>query len=160
MTGEAERQLLVILPGDATDPQSPSGGNTYGIRICHELSIGHGWRVRQTGLPGSWPRPDAAARAQLTGRLAALPDGAVVLVDGLVAGGVPEVIVPAAARLRLAVLLHLPLADETGLRPEEAARLAERVAAGALGAGAAGLIGIEVTLHESHVASASYQRPL
>jgi 6-pyruvoyl-tetrahydropterin synthase len=39
-------------------------------------------------------------------------------------------------------------------------RLAERVAAGALGAGAAGLTGIEVTLHESHVASASYERPL
>jgi 6-pyruvoyl-tetrahydropterin synthase len=39
-------------------------------------------------------------------------------------------------------------------------RLAGRVAAGALGAGAAGLTGIEVTLHESHVASASYERPL
>ena len=39
-------------------------------------------------------------------------------------------------------------------------RLAGRVAAGALGATAAGLTGIEVTLHESHVASASYERPL
>jgi 6-pyruvoyl-tetrahydropterin synthase len=39
-------------------------------------------------------------------------------------------------------------------------RLAERVHAGALGAGARGLAGIEVTLHESHVASASYERDL
>ncbi len=39
-------------------------------------------------------------------------------------------------------------------------RLAERVAAGALGAAASGLTGIEVTLHESHVASASYERSL
>ncbi len=39
-------------------------------------------------------------------------------------------------------------------------RLAERVASGALGAAAAGLTGIEVTLHESHVASASYERQL
>ncbi|GAA2850139.1 6-carboxytetrahydropterin synthase [Pseudonocardia halophobica] len=39
-------------------------------------------------------------------------------------------------------------------------RLAERVAAGELGEGARGLEGIAVTLHESHVAWASYERPL
>jgi len=39
-------------------------------------------------------------------------------------------------------------------------RLAERVHAGALGDGARGLAGIAVTLRESHVASASYERPL
>jgi 6-pyruvoyl-tetrahydropterin synthase len=39
-------------------------------------------------------------------------------------------------------------------------RLADKVHAGALGEGARGLSGIEVTLHESHVAKASYERPL
>jgi len=39
-------------------------------------------------------------------------------------------------------------------------RLAERVHAGALGEGARGLAAIAVTLHESHVAWASYERPL
>ena len=39
-------------------------------------------------------------------------------------------------------------------------RLAERVHAGALGAGARGLAGIAVTLHESHLAWASYERSL
>lgn len=39
-------------------------------------------------------------------------------------------------------------------------RLAARVHAGELGAGAAGLDGITVTLRESHVAWASYERPL
>ena len=39
-------------------------------------------------------------------------------------------------------------------------RLADRVAAGALGDGARGLAGIAVTLHESHIAWASYERPL
>ena len=39
-------------------------------------------------------------------------------------------------------------------------RLAERVDAGALGDGASGLAGIAVTLHESHIAWASYERPL
>jgi 6-pyruvoyl-tetrahydropterin synthase len=39
-------------------------------------------------------------------------------------------------------------------------RLAERVHAGALGEGARGLAGIAVTLHESHIAWASYERAL
>jgi 6-pyruvoyl-tetrahydropterin synthase len=39
-------------------------------------------------------------------------------------------------------------------------RLAERVHAGSLGEGARGLAEIAVTLHESHVASASFERPL
>ncbi|QJS08962.1 6-carboxytetrahydropterin synthase [Streptomyces argyrophyllae] len=39
-------------------------------------------------------------------------------------------------------------------------RLAERIAKGALGEGAKGLAGITVTLHESHIAWASYERGL
>lgn len=39
-------------------------------------------------------------------------------------------------------------------------RLADRVHAGDLGAGARGLAGISVTLHESHIAWASYERTL
>ncbi|GAB4053394.1 6-pyruvoyl trahydropterin synthase family protein [Catellatospora paridis] len=39
-------------------------------------------------------------------------------------------------------------------------RLAARVHAGAFGENARGLAGIAVTLHESHIAWASYERPL
>jgi 6-pyruvoyl-tetrahydropterin synthase len=39
-------------------------------------------------------------------------------------------------------------------------RLAERISAGELGDGARGLDGLGVTLHESHVAWAGYERPL
>jgi 6-pyruvoyl-tetrahydropterin synthase len=39
-------------------------------------------------------------------------------------------------------------------------RLADRIAAGALGENARGLSGIAVTLHESHVAWAGYERQL
>ncbi|MCP9208831.1 6-pyruvoyl trahydropterin synthase family protein [Streptomyces cucumeris] len=39
-------------------------------------------------------------------------------------------------------------------------RLVERVHAGALGEGARGLTGVTVTLHESHIAWASYERAL
>jgi len=46
------------------------------------------------------------------------------------------------------------------LAREIADRLAEQVHAGALGDGARALAGITVTLHESHVAWASYERSL
>jgi 6-pyruvoyl-tetrahydropterin synthase len=39
-------------------------------------------------------------------------------------------------------------------------RLAERVRAGALGDGGRGLVGLAVTLHESHIAWATYERAL
>ena len=39
-------------------------------------------------------------------------------------------------------------------------RLADKVASGDLGAGAAGLTGLAVTLHESHIAWATYERDL
>jgi 6-pyruvoyl-tetrahydropterin synthase len=39
-------------------------------------------------------------------------------------------------------------------------RLAEQIAQGGLGAGASGLTGLAVTLHESHIAWAGYERDL
>jgi glycosyltransferase involved in cell wall biosynthesis len=40
-----------------------------------------------------------------------MPDGAVVLVDGLIASAAPEALVPHASRLRQIVLMHMPLGD-------------------------------------------------
>jgi len=119
------RTVHFVLPGGVDDPSAPSGGNAYDRRICLDLP-GFGWQVQRHPVAGAWPRPDAAARAELATALRQLPDGAVVLLDGLVACGVPEVIVPEAERLRLAVLVHLPLGDETGLAPETAADLDAR----------------------------------
>ncbi|MEV5318853.1 glycosyltransferase family 4 protein [Streptomyces sp. NPDC052687] len=119
------RTVHFVLPGGVDDPSAPSGGNAYDRRICLDLP-GFGWQVQRHPVAGAWPRPEAAARAELASVLAQLPDGAVVLLDGLVACGVPEVIVPEAERLRLAVLVHLPLGDETGLAPETAADLDAR----------------------------------
>ncbi|MCL6298246.1 glycosyltransferase family 4 protein [Streptomyces kronopolitis] len=124
-TAVDERVVHMILPGGVDDPAAPSGGNTYDRRVCRDLPAA-GWRVESCAAPGSWPRPDDAARAGLARELAQLPDDSVVLLDGLVACGVPEVIGPEADRLRLAVLVHLPLADETGLDPAVAAELDAR----------------------------------
>ncbi|MFJ8147950.1 glycosyltransferase family 4 protein [Streptomyces sp. NPDC096048] len=108
------RSVHFVMPGGVDDPAAPSGGNAYDRRVRLDLP-GFGWRVRGLPVAGDWPQPDDAARAELARVLRRLPDGAVVLLDGLVACGVPEIVVPEAERLRMAVLVHLPLGDETGL---------------------------------------------
>jgi glycosyltransferase involved in cell wall biosynthesis len=116
------RTVHFVMPGGVDDPAAPSGGNAYDRRICLDLP-GFGWQVDKHLVEGAWPRPDAAARAALARTLRELPDGTVVLLDGLVACGVPEIVVPEAERLCLAVLVHLPLAEETGLDAETTADL-------------------------------------
>ncbi|MEU6097613.1 glycosyltransferase family 4 protein [Streptomyces sp. NPDC047079] len=119
------RTVHFVMPGGVDDPATPSGGNAYDRRICLDLP-GFGWQVRRHTVDGSWPRPGAPARAELARTLRELPDGTVVLLDGLVACGVPEIVIPEAERLCLAVLVHLPLGDETGLAPGAAAELDAR----------------------------------
>ncbi|MFF3895638.1 glycosyltransferase family 4 protein [Streptomyces sp. NPDC001812] len=119
------RSVHFLMPGGVDDPAAPSGGNAYDRRVCLDLP-GFGWQVQRHAVAGDWPRPDAAARTALARTLRELPDDTVVLLDGLVACGVPEIIVPEAERLRMAVLVHLPLGDETGLDPAVAADLDAR----------------------------------
>jgi glycosyltransferase involved in cell wall biosynthesis len=116
------RTVHFVLPGGVDDPATPSGGNAYDRRVCLDLP-GFGWQVTKHAVAGDWPRPGAAARTELARDLSGLPDGSAVLLDGLVACGVPEIVVPEAKRLRMAVLVHLPLGDETGLDPAVAAEL-------------------------------------
>src|SRR5262245_43797138 len=117
VVSEPVHTLTFLLPGDVDDPGVASGGNTYGRRMCEHLG------ARRVAVPGAWPLGDPA---ELAASLATLPDGAPVVIDGLVACGHPEVVMPAARRLRLAVLVHLPLADEAGLDPAVAADLDAR----------------------------------
>ncbi len=100
--------LHVVVPDAFDDPARPSGGNTYDRRVCEELSRS-GWSVRVHPVPGSWPHPDAVALDALAARVDAVPDGAVVLLDGLVASAAATVLVPRAERVRMAVLVHMPL---------------------------------------------------
>jgi glycosyltransferase involved in cell wall biosynthesis len=100
--------MHLLVPDGIDDPARPSGGNTFDRRLARGLAA-RGWAVDVHAVPGSWPRPDAASSAALADLLAEIPDGALVMIDGLVGSAAPQVVVPAADRLRLVLLVHMPL---------------------------------------------------
>jgi glycosyltransferase involved in cell wall biosynthesis len=123
----------VVVPHGIDDAARPSGGNTYDRHVCRGLGS-LGWSVHEHAVPGRWPEPDGEALAALDGVLQRVPDGALALLDGLVASAAPEVVVPHARRLRLVVLVHMPL----GHRPsDETAEHIRRREGAVLRAGAA-----------------------
>ena len=111
--------LWAVLPGGIDDPAAPSGGNRYDRTVLSLLDRD----VDEIAIVGSWPSPGAAARRALEAAITKIPDKSDVLLDGLVACGVPDLLRAHAERLRLIVLVHLPLGDETGLSEAEATRL-------------------------------------
>ncbi len=123
----------VVVPEGIDDPARPSGGNTYDRHLRSGLPS-LGWSVHEHAVPGCWPRPDASSLAALAGVVEQIPDGAVVLLDGLVASTAPDVLVPHARRLRLVVLVHMPLGyrpadhEADGTRARERAVLSAAVA--------------------------------
>jgi glycosyltransferase involved in cell wall biosynthesis len=110
-----------VLPDGIDDPARPSGGNVYDRHVCDGLAS-LGWSVHEHAVRGFWARPDASSFAALAAALAGIPDGAVVLIDGLIASTAPEALVPEARRLRVVVLLHMPLGDRP---PDDEARSGE-----------------------------------
>lgn len=97
----APTTVHVVVPDGIDDPMRPSGGNFYDRRVCAVLAA-LGWDVREHGVT----TPES-----LQTIVAGLADGALVLVDGLIASRAARVLVPAARRLRLVVLMHMPLGD-------------------------------------------------
>ena len=114
--------VYVVVPDGIDDSRRPSGGNIYDRRVCDGLRA-RGWTVHENPV-GRWPDGDLAAHDRLARVMSALPDGATVLVDGLVGSAAPSELAAAARRLRVVLLVHLPL----GVRGDDAARAAERAA--------------------------------
>lgn len=113
----------LVVPAGIDDPARVSGGNRYDREIRDDLRDA-GWSVTEIAAEGPWPRPDARAQTSLARSLDALPDAALVLVDGLIASGARAVLVPRSERLRLVVLVHMVFGGDAVPERDESAVLA------------------------------------
>jgi glycosyltransferase involved in cell wall biosynthesis len=113
------RPVAFALPG-ALD--AVTGGTIYDRHLVEGLrSLGHPVTVIE--LPTGYPFPSKADRAATRAALAAVPPDTALIVDGLALGAFDAPTL-AAIRAPLIGMVHHPLADETGLDPVTATRLA------------------------------------
>ncbi|HZM76659.1 MAG TPA: glycosyltransferase family 4 protein [Candidatus Limnocylindrales bacterium] len=97
--------LHFIVPEGVDDPAGPSGGNVYDRQVIRSLAaVGHRIQEHTT-----------------TDALEYVPANATVLVDGLIASAIPELLARQAKRLNLVILVHMLFGDDDpSLRPAEA----------------------------------------
>ncbi|MGH6646894.1 glycosyltransferase family 4 protein [Aquabacterium sp.] len=114
------RRIVFIVPGEL---DSLTGGYGYDRQVIAGLREA-GWVIEVLVLDASYPWPGEQARAQAAVSIAAIPDGTVVVVDGLAFGALPELAELHARRLLWVALVHHPLAHETGLTTAQRDQLA------------------------------------
>jgi glycosyltransferase involved in cell wall biosynthesis len=113
------KHFAFAVPGDLA---TPTGGYAYDRRIIAELRA-LGWQVDVIDLGEGFPRPTAERKAMARERLAEVPRGRPIAIDGLAYGVLPEAAEELRERNPLIALVHHPLALETGLAPAEAEAL-------------------------------------
>jgi glycosyltransferase involved in cell wall biosynthesis len=126
LDGRSIVRVHVVVPEGFDNPGLPTGGNIYDRRVCAGLAEA-GWEVLVATVAGAWPVPDPAARSDLARVVAAIPDDEVALIDGLIASPTAAQLVPHAGRIRMTVLLHMPLATALDTRHDAGALRSERV---------------------------------
>jgi glycosyltransferase involved in cell wall biosynthesis len=113
------KPVVFAVPGDLA---TPTGGYSYDRRMIAELTA-LGWQAQVIDLGDGFPYPTTTVRAAAVAKLAALPGGQTIVIDGLAFGVLPD----AAAVLKrvhdLIALVHHPLALESGLNAAEYADL-------------------------------------
>jgi glycosyltransferase involved in cell wall biosynthesis len=112
--------LTFLVPGRL---DQLTGGYIFDRRVVEGLREG-GREVAVVELAGSCPSADATACRAVRDALAALPDGAAAVIDGLALLGAADCLAAAAPRLRLVAFVHHPLASETGLSVASTSRFA------------------------------------
>jgi glycosyltransferase involved in cell wall biosynthesis len=118
-------RVHVVVPGGFDDPGQPSGGNIYDRRVCAGLAEA-GWEVLVATVAGPWPVPGSGARADLARIVSAIPDGETVLIDGLIASPAATQLLPHTGRVRMTVLLHMPLATAVDTHHDASAERSEQ----------------------------------
>jgi glycosyltransferase involved in cell wall biosynthesis len=106
------------VPGDL---DAPTGGYAYARQMLARLPE-QGLAIQHIALPASFPHPDEADFAETNRLLRATPERAVLLVDGLAFGAMPCDLVKSLGRT-IVVLVHHPLAFETGLSADRQTEL-------------------------------------
>jgi glycosyltransferase involved in cell wall biosynthesis len=112
-------RLWFAIPGDI---ETRTGGTIYDKKVIAALRAA-GRTVEHLRWPSSFPFPSPEDVAVVAASLASCPDGALVLIDGLAFGVIPELAAKHADRLQLVALVHHPLALESGLPTDLAERL-------------------------------------
>ncbi|HSC68775.1 MAG TPA: glycosyltransferase family 4 protein, partial [Cellvibrio sp.] len=107
--------VYFAIPGDIN---TRTGGYAYDRRLIAELHL-RGCKLKHLPLSNKFPTPDAPAIAETETLLAQLPEGAVVIIDGLAFGVMAELAERHQHRLRLIALCHHPLMLEAGLSSEQ-----------------------------------------
>jgi glycosyltransferase involved in cell wall biosynthesis len=118
-------RIHVVVPEGFDNPDRPTGGNVYDQRVCAGLSEA-GWDVLVTIAAGTWPDPAPDARAELARVVSAVPDGEIVLIDGLIASPAAAQLLPHTGRIRITVLLHMLLATALDTHHGAGAERSER----------------------------------
>src|ERR1700723_2696045 len=85
--------------------ETRTGGTIYDKRIINMLGQ-MGWKVELLTWPSSFPYPTPEERIAVAGDLAACPDDAIILIDGLAYGALPDAAERESSRLRLVALVH------------------------------------------------------
>jgi glycosyltransferase involved in cell wall biosynthesis len=111
--------FVFAIPGDLA---TPTGGYIYDRRMIAELGA-LGWRPQVQNLGDGFPRPNALTLAAAKAHLSDVPKGRAIVIDGLAFGVMPEAAEALRATHPLLALVHHPLALETGVSSEDAARL-------------------------------------
>jgi len=84
-----------------------------------------GWQVEVVGLGDGFPLPTEEQVGAATGRLLSGSAEQPIVIDGLAFGVLPQAAAALHATRPVVALVHHPLACETGLTPDTAARLCE-----------------------------------
>ena len=112
--------LSFIVPGALSQL---TGGYLFDRRVIEGLRAS-GRKVTVIELPGNFCEVDGEARSAARTALAGLQDGALVAIDGLALLAFDECLESEAARLRVVIVVHHALADETGLDERERRHIA------------------------------------
>ena len=111
-----DRPVLHLLVPACQTPEA------YGPRMADALRAA-GWTVTTQALPGGYPRVDESAILAADIAVSRLPDGALVLVDGLALPGTAGALAMDSRRLRLVALVERVLWRDPGFSADEAAAL-------------------------------------